>query len=328
MPIASLSIGALAAVACISTSALACALIDEGGRILPVGSEDILIIWDESKGRQHLIRTSQWDHEGRAGYLIPTPSRPDIGEANSEVLRIAFDAFRAAQPETIGCSEPLGPMAAASAVEVLERKDVAGYEAAILKADEAGALSAWLKAEGFPSNPSLEEWIKPYVEKGFYLAAFRYLGRPKPDKAVRISFDTPRVWHPFREPEGGPTTGSRLFRATILAPQPMALDGKEGSKLPVGRWHWTATVSAEDSRAIAEAASLPDLKANGWHLSQFFDYNPAPRLDSDLTFKSDATLAARPPSPALWIMAAVAVGMAMLVRAIRLRRAKRAPAAE
>ncbi len=58
-------------------------------------------------------------------------------------------------------------------MEVVDELQVAGYDAAILKADDPKALLDWLNEHGYVSRPALEEWLRFYTDNGWYLTAFR-----------------------------------------------------------------------------------------------------------------------------------------------------------
>jgi hypothetical protein len=107
-------------------------------------------------------------------------------------------------------------------VQVLEQKQVAGYDAAVLKADDPNALNDWRKGHGYQSSPAIQNWLKPYIRDHWIISAFkvvkgRYEGggpmtQVSPTSAVRMTFSTDRPVFPYREPAGVQSRGPmRLF---------------------------------------------------------------------------------------------------------------------
>ncbi|MCA9610167.1 MAG: hypothetical protein KC619_31440 [Myxococcales bacterium] len=73
-----------AVVACVATAlvppppAEACAARGRQGPI-PIEGEEALIIWDASRHRQHFVRRAAFGAGEDFGFLVPTPSRPELG---------------------------------------------------------------------------------------------------------------------------------------------------------------------------------------------------------------------------------------------------------
>lgn len=198
--------------------ALACAPAPPEGRHVAVEAEEALIVWDEAAKRQHFIRRASFDTDAKDfGFLVPTPSRPELAEVGAELFDQLREATRPRVIEQTRFAPTLSlfllarPKAAGplrSAVNVLEIARVAGYEAAVLEADDAEALAAWLKEHGYAHSPSLVDWLKPYVEKSWKVTAFRVVERAT--AAVRMSFDTETPFFPYREPADQRTGPSAL----------------------------------------------------------------------------------------------------------------------
>lgn len=96
-------------------------------------------------------------------------------------------------------------------VAVLKRENVAGYDAAVLKAGDAKSLRDWLSTNGFPAPEWMERWVAPYLAKGWPIAAFRVLKDEFP-RPVRTTFATETPFAPYAVPpengSGGATSGS------------------------------------------------------------------------------------------------------------------------
>jgi hypothetical protein len=222
---------------------LACAPAPPQNKAVEIADESAIILWDSTSKTQHFIRRAAFEtNAADFGFLVPTPTKPEVeavdNEAFAELGRITAPAVVEKTRSSggggcsIGCGKAADPKssagAAAPSVQVLEEKDVAGYRAAVLKADEAGVLGRWLQDNGYEFSPALEEWVKPYVTAGWKITAFK-IAKSTPDtsgvrsKAVRMSFQTDRPFFPYREPAGqaaldknGKKTG-RLLRVFFLS---------------------------------------------------------------------------------------------------------------
>lgn len=214
----------------------ACCPVYALGRDIRIADQKILIVWDPQTRTEHFIREAAFQkprlatggvsEESKAGgdfgFLVPSPSQPRVEEADSSIFgwleekirprievkdRWKVDPFpfllspfalRAAKQSVD--SEAIPPM---SAVSVLELKKVAGYEVAVLKASDAGELTKWLQDNQYEVRPNLEEWSKPYVEKGWVITAFKYDTSANRTEVggVRMSFETDRPLFPYRVPK-------------------------------------------------------------------------------------------------------------------------------
>ncbi len=230
MPRALLALAVLLLVHAVQTTARACAPAPREGQIVRIADEEALIAWDASKKLQHFVRRASFRSSADAfGFLVPTPSKPELGEVDARIFvdlaqnlvpRVVYeDGGIALEP---GCtllamrgldgSAPASASAgAAPAVRVLDEKRVAGFDAVVLAADDPAALSAWLKEKGFAEGPTLTEWLRPYVENKWILTAFKVAEPAAGDatkagprdigtSAVRMSFTTDRPFYPYREP--------------------------------------------------------------------------------------------------------------------------------
>lgn len=203
------------------------------GRDVLISDQKILIAWDPGTKTEHFVREAGFrvtiDRSGNDttetgvedfGFLVPTPTSPEVEESDryvflrleSEVLPIIERVNRWSVDWTPGLLQPFklsknvvgrGALPnVATDVRVLETKQVAGYDVAILKADDVDALQVWLKDNGYSLRDSMKEWVKPYIEKGWVITAFKYSeGSTRVDVgSVRISFRTDRPVFPYRVP--------------------------------------------------------------------------------------------------------------------------------
>ena len=281
-----------------------CAPAPPPGLRVSVLAEQALIVWDPQNKRQHFVRRASFDSDAPDfGFLVPTPARPELAEAPDAV----FDALHAAiQPEVVyrrdWTVEPTvllllpflrtrsmetagGPPL--KSVRVLEEKRVAGYDAAVLAADDAAALARWLKERGYASRPELEEWLQPYVQARWIVTAFKVAGSPEEKRvatqAVRMSFAAERPFFPYREPADqrtGPPL-PRELRVYVVAPQRM--DGAIGTGAPWNRELLYTAPKEELAALLGDAVPAASVRPGAW-LSAFRDASsPRPGVE-DLFF--------------------------------------------
>ena len=210
------------------TDAEACAAVGRKGPIT-ISGEEALVVWDPERRVQHFVRMAAFDGvDADFGFLVPTPSQPQLAEVDGAVFQRLFRLYRAPIPR--GRTRSLGGprtriKAKRKGVKVLERRSVAGLDAAVLDAADAGALDRWLAKHGYPSGPALRTWLAPYVAKGWIVTAFRIDpsalgGEGFATSAVRMSFETARPFFPYSEPGGaaGAEQPGRPFRVSVVAP--------------------------------------------------------------------------------------------------------------
>ena len=99
----------------------------------------------------------------------------------------------------------MGMAPAPGNVQVLDEKRVAGFDTAVLAADDAGALGKWLKDHDYDFSPALAEWVKPYLAAGWMITAFKIAksgdAPTVATSAVRMSFKTDKPFFPYHEPQ-------------------------------------------------------------------------------------------------------------------------------
>ncbi len=201
-----------------------CAIATRSGERVEVADETAIIVWDEARKVEHFIRTVSFTTSdvGPFGFLVPSPSRPELGEVPLTVFSQLHRAVTTAREDrgiSLGLTcvtFPLMGMGKKSKsvdrddpVRVLERTSVAGYDVAVLESDSAAALADWLTSHSFSSRPQLAEWLAPYVAARWKLTAFRFRGSGEattPTAAVRMSFAAGRPFFPYREPSDAAPT--------------------------------------------------------------------------------------------------------------------------
>lgn len=301
-----------------------------------VDSEKAVIIWDEQSKTEHFIRSAQFSGAAKDfGFLVPTPTVPELAETSNDfdlfspmtkpenVYQDKFDGFDFTplslsflfgnmNSETWVTSAdesksvPAVAGAAASKVRVLSQKKIAGYDAAILEANNAAALNAWLKKHGYQSSPALEQWLEKYVKANWKITAFKIAhdGEAMPLQlgAVRMSFKTDQPFYPYREPApaaGENKNSPRLLKVWFLSQKKMnATIGTESTVQWPASTYWSNIINAGQREEIANHFKVPidQLPAQTW-MTEFTD-NSSPRPATDeLFFAATADQAGVKPPP-------------------------------
>jgi hypothetical protein len=262
-PARSLILGGLltAALVALLSPALveACGLASRLGKRVVIADEEAIIIWDDKTSTEHFIRRATFNtDEPDFGFLVPTPTQPELGEASDMAFkRLAIFAV----PEPPGAKKGFGGKGGGKAkppdVEVLDEKRVAGQDVVVLKASDADALAKWLTDHGYEFAPALKNWVKPYIDARWIITASK-IARDRDGKAlknisaaaVRMSFKTHNPFYPYRElvedQDKKATQPSRLLRVYFISNG--AFKGNLGE---VGRgrpWH----------ADVVRVANIPD----------------------------------------------------------------------
>lgn len=274
-----------------------------------------MIVWDPATHTQHFIRRATFDTASPDfGFLVPTPTAPALAEASDNAFTRLEDLIK---PKTLvnhltGIDlTPLflrffllykAPMAGVSGVQVLSSQRVAGYDAVVLEADNASALTGWLKDHGYAARPALTVWLAPYIASRWKVTAFKISKdggeRQVATSAVRMSFKTDRPFFPYREPEdqrdqrAGSSYEPRLLRVFMLSTARMDGGiGEPATSLPwPGRVIWSDQLEEGSRARLAEELALPsDQLPNNLWLTAFEDRStPRPGTD-DLYFAPSKT---------------------------------------
>jgi hypothetical protein len=227
------------------------------------------------------------------GFLVPTPSRPELAEVSSRLFADLFTLYRMPPRRSGGRSRSASSGAHASAAEpsvvVLEERTVAGMDAAVLAANDPQALDGWLRTHGYPNGGPLTAYLAPYVASGWIVTAFRIapgaLGRDRfSSAAVRMSFATDRPFFPYSEPQLDAV--ARRFRVSVASSQRMRafLDRPAGG----ARAEWIAASYAGRPAGLPRVLrpALPLSVSVGPWLTTF-DERASRRGTLDLFFEPD-----------------------------------------
>src|SRR5262249_33182997 len=140
----------------------------------------------------------------------------------------------------------------AAEVRVLEEVRVAGYDAAVLEADDAQALAKWLGEHGYDARPQIQDLAPPHLPARLEVAALQYAGRPGPGPglptgAIRMTFPTARPLFPYRVPRDM-RDGHDTLRVYYVGKE--RVDGTLGEKAAP----WT-----KETKFSKEVPTLPEL---------------------------------------------------------------------
>ena len=289
--------------------------------------QTVVLVWDPATKTEHFVRRASFTSEAHDfGFLIPTPSKPDLAESGD----VAFDTLaKLTAPEikyerapSSGCSGCAGmtrskgiaaSAAAPEHVNVLEEKTVAGFNASVLEATSATALVGWLKDHGYAFTPQVEAWAKPYVDQGWKITALR-VAKDGPDAgassmpstiaaaSLRLSFKTDRPLFPYREPDStvdatklGAT--ARILRIFFVSTE--RYDGSLGPDTPwVASTPWSNVLPAADRDRLVGELGLPQGSFPAtWRLTELEHLWPYRLAPADLYFApaKDQATRKRPP---------------------------------
>lgn len=236
---------ALAALVTDSLPADACAPAPPKGAEVRIADEEAVIQWDAATKTETFIRRAQFHSTAKSfGFLVPTPTKPELGEAPEDLFLALADVIR---PETVidkdgtsfefaplllmcGGASKKGPPEPASAVRVIQSAHVAGMNATTLEADDPAALAAWLGEHGFNASPELQVWLAPFVAQHWKITAF-VIGTDQRDgaqfemstKSVKMTFTADAPFYPYSEPAAPRTstmsTPPRMLRVFFVSDQ-------------------------------------------------------------------------------------------------------------
>ena len=265
-----------------------------------VEGEEALIVWDAAHQREYFIRRADFFGARRSfGFLVPTPAKPELSEVEETVFTRLAELYSAPAWAKGGVGggglRSAGEGRGRALVQVVERKRVAGLDATVLSASDPRALTAWLRKHRYPAPQGSSEWLRPYIERGWFLTAFRY--RPASGAArfgsrgVMMSFATARPFFPYSEPKGARRGENRSFRVTVVSDKKV--------KALLGDKPWDAPLKfAEDTLAIHSVLphSLPAeaLPYRPWVTT--FDESQSTRGALDLYFEPASDMQRVPPS--------------------------------
>ncbi|MSR31180.1 MAG: DUF2330 domain-containing protein [Gemmataceae bacterium] len=288
-----LMLGMLMALLGPSNQAWSCMAVGHRGQVVNISEESAVIIWDAKTQTQHFIRRAKFVTAAKDfGFLVPTPTRPELAEAPESLFYKLHDMTVPPPPPPVFLDGRVGAKVgspASKSVVVLEKKTVAGFDASVLKANDAQLLADWLKAHEYPSGEEMASWLTPYVAHGWIITAFK-VSQDSPganSSAVRMSFKAEKPFFPYREPprkEGG--AGNRLLRVYFL--------GEQKYRGTFAEQPWNATVPHAapvypiDRKTVLDYLKLPKApEMDSWFLTEFEDRVTHRPSGSEVYFEPD-----------------------------------------
>jgi hypothetical protein len=235
-------------------------------------SERSVIVWDSKRGVEHFIRSADFDTDAKDfGFLVPTPSVPTLVAADPKLFATVEAIVQRKLPAPRGFGGGFGGGGSGGGVvEVIKQQRVAGYDATVLRASDAGAAEMWLKQNGYPVSRVAKEWLDPYVRNGWAITAFKisnYAAGSASLKPVMMSFAIDAPFYPYREPRQEKRTGrSRALDVYLLSDKPMkGILGNRPWIEPAASFEMTA----EERNEVLGV--LPQMSARPTHITVFSD---------------------------------------------------------
>lgn len=229
-------------------------------RVPSLHVEEVLVIHDADEQRQHFIRRVTFrDAAEPFGFVIPTPSRPEVAKVSGDPFSRLSTRFLPYRPPLSGLDAASGsgadPAKPPAAVQVLSTKRVGSFDAFVIAANDAAAMTRWLDERKLGTTSSTEAWLARYVRLGFHFVALRYAppqnaeGATTRAETVRISFSTAVPYYPYMEPAGAPVASPRSLVVWVVGDRkfvPVAL----ASQRTPARWKrpWASRQSGQLER--------------------------------------------------------------------------------
>jgi hypothetical protein len=171
-----------------------------------IPSEQALITF--TNGREEIITSVhlQIDRPG-AAVIFPVPGTPEVSVLENAELFSYLDQVTRPQQRI---EEQLvwrdieglaGGGAPPGAVNVLGHEILGGYDVARLKADDPGALQAWLDENGYTPPPGAEPILHVYIDAGWKFVAVKLAPNQQANGALtplRMAFDSREIVYPMR----------------------------------------------------------------------------------------------------------------------------------
>lgn len=267
--------------------ATACAIAYKEGQGVATAEEQALIVWNPETKTQDFIRKVRFDASADDfGFLVPTPTKPEIEESSDEVFKYLKGLFP--EPDTRGAPAAGSAFTRAGGpapVQVLEEKRVGSFDVAVLKASDSSSLLNWLNTNGYKVRESFEPWLARLVTMDWVLTAFKYVGGPEASAVsinpVRMTFQTDTPFFPYHEPADVHASGSRSMELYVVAPEPLrATRGRANWDYVGNRGARSASFDLTHLKGIVPAKSMPSYTAT---VTQFRDFSEK-RQPGDLFF--------------------------------------------
>jgi hypothetical protein len=287
----------------------ACGVAPPPGARVAIAEEEALIIWDPATKTEHFIRRAAFHSTARQfGFLVPTPSKPELSEVDDSIFDTLADLIR---PPVRYVEDPhyeagswcieacmLGGAKSAkddapAPVRVIATAHVAGFDATTVEADDAGALAGWLGTHGFAATPQLTAWLQRYVDNKWTITAFVIASDERAEhyevatKSVKMTFPTERPFYPYREPELDMTVEANVKMAPENRLLRVFFFGDERHAATLANEPWSAKVLQANKRANL-SGDLAKLAGAHTYMTVFVDESSPRRGIEELYFAPSA----------------------------------------
>jgi hypothetical protein len=278
----------------------ACCAVAPSGRSVVNADQSVIILWDEAQKTEHFIRQASFKSDtDEVGFLVPTPTRPQLEESGDAAFRSLGRITSPPPPRPRGgMGIPLGCSAAdpglRGSVQVIEQKRVAGYDATVLTAANGKDLVEWLRTNGYSYSPAVEAWAHPYVAGGWMMVALK-IAKPGEGEAVadlrtkslRLSFKTERPLFPYREPDSVAAARdvgakSRLLQIYFISDAPYT--GYVGNEWWSGQNRWAGDITQHRKMLLNELGLPENTGPAKWWLTTYHDQWAYAKAAGDLYF--------------------------------------------
>ncbi len=289
----------------VGSVAEACCAVSARGVPVVNADQTVILLWDRERQTEHFIRKASFRSEGESvGFLVPTPTRPQLEESGNEAFPFLAQITAPKVPESIGL--PIGCAVESRqifrlSVRVIEEKTVAGYHTVVLAADSGKALVRWLQDHDYAYTPEAAAWAQPYLEGGWFMTAMKIAktgeGRTDPAvvaSALRISFKTDRPLFPYREPDSRGAAAKLGVSDRLLRIYFVAESRYEGRFSPAQAWEgkarWSQPLSEGQRSQLLRHLGLPESTGpSRFWLTEFEDHWPYGKAPGDVYFSASSS---------------------------------------
>jgi hypothetical protein len=238
-------------------------------RVPSLHVEEVLVIHDADEQREHFIRRVTFrDAAEPFGFVIPTPSRPEVAKVNGDPFSRLSTRFLPYRPPlgALGAVSGAGAGPAKAAVQVLSTKRVGSFDAFVIAANDAAAMTRWLDEKKLGTTSSTQAWLARYVRLGFHFVALRYAPPQNAGRAttraetIRISFSTAVPYYPYVEPAGAPVASPRSLVVWVVSDRKLVPVALASQRTPA-RWKrpWASRQSGQLERDDLRDVLGPEL---------------------------------------------------------------------
>ena len=285
--------GVVVAICLVAAIGIPCAGVFHKGEEASIASENAVIIYDRESQTQTFIRSALFSGKGTDfGFIVPTPSEPELSEVDGSVFREATQILARRTPRGAPKGSPpggTGGFGGGNGVEIVKAQTVAGMKATILRAHETRSLQRWLSDNDYPATPEVMVWVEPYVEKQYFLTAFKIDRKSESVRVqtanVKMVFRTKMPFYPYREPRSSlPPVKNRSLGVYFFGPY-IAKARYMNTNIP-----WEAArkpvsdLTIEEADRVMKAAKLePEQIPVVPNMTYFFD-RATVRRDFDVVF--------------------------------------------